>query len=90
MKLRKNIAISESGFVFDASTGDSFSLNEPGKEIMELMARGSTNEDITKWITSRYDINQESFERYLEDFTGMLRQYQLLEPDDDFPGSTDS
>ncbi|HYX07106.1 MAG TPA: HPr-rel-A system PqqD family peptide chaperone [Bacteroidales bacterium] len=90
MKLRKNIAISESGFVFDASTGDSFSLNEPGKEIMELMARGSTNEEITKWITSRYDINQESFERYLEDFTGMLRQYQLLEPDDDFPGSTDS
>lgn len=90
MKLRKNIAISESGFVFDASTGDSFSLNEPGKEIMELMARGSTREEITTWITSRYEIDPEDFERYLEDFAGMLRQYQLLEPDDEFTGNNDS
>ena len=35
MKLKKNIATSESGFVFNPSTGDSFSLNTIGAEILK-------------------------------------------------------
>ena len=39
MKLKKNIAISESGFVFDPHSGESFSVNPIGAEIIELIKR---------------------------------------------------
>ena len=48
MKIKKNVAISESGFVFDAGTGDSYSMNAIGKEII-LMLKDNINEvDIKK------------------------------------------
>ena len=34
MNLRKNIATSESGFIFNPSTGDSFSANPLAAEIL--------------------------------------------------------
>jgi len=37
MKLKNNIAISETGFVFDPNSGDSYSLNTIGKEILEMV-----------------------------------------------------
>ena len=38
--LKKNIAVSESGFVFNPTSGDSFSLNTVGTEILKLMKDG--------------------------------------------------
>ena len=35
MRLKKNIAVSDSGFVFNPTTGDSYSLNPVGKEILQ-------------------------------------------------------
>ena len=37
MKLKRNIAVSESGFLFDPTSGESYSLNEQGLEILNLM-----------------------------------------------------
>ena len=37
MKLKKNIAISETGFIFNPSSGDSYSTNPIGLEIINLM-----------------------------------------------------
>jgi hypothetical protein len=42
MRLKKNIAVSESGFVFDPNTGDSFSLNKIGLEIVESLKQNPT------------------------------------------------
>ena len=36
MNIRKDIAISDTGFVFDPVTGESFSLNPIGVEILSL------------------------------------------------------
>ncbi|MCA1802890.1 MAG: PqqD family protein [Rhodothermaceae bacterium] len=78
MNIRNNIAISESGFVFDPSTGDSFSLNPVGLEILLLIKQGNTSEQISDLITSRYQVEKSVFERYYFDFTSMLKQYHLL------------
>ena len=78
MNIKKNIAISESGFVFDPSTGDSYSLNPVGLEILLLMKQGNTREQITGLITSKYEVDESVFERYYLDFTAMLKQYHLL------------
>ena len=37
MRVRKNIATSDEGFVFNPATGDSFSTNSIGAEIIRLM-----------------------------------------------------
>ena len=36
MKLKKNIATSEAGFIFNPGTGDSFSVNNIGSEILVM------------------------------------------------------
>ncbi|MEE4114803.1 MAG: PqqD family protein [Marinilabiliaceae bacterium] len=82
MRLKKNIALSESGFVFDPSSGDSFSLNEQAQEIISLMNAGKNIDEISGIITETYDVEQPEFEKYYYDFLGMLRQYSLIDEDE--------
>lgn len=83
MKFRKNIAISESGFIFDPTSGDSFSLNEVGLEILELLREDKTVEEITTRFTDQYEIDPVSFEKYFYDFVGMLKHFQLIDEDEE-------
>jgi hypothetical protein len=82
MRLKRNIAVSESGFLFDPTGGESYSLNEQGKEILNLLKEKKSNEEITRIMTDNYDISAEDFEKYYFDFLGMLKQFKLLEEDD--------
>ncbi len=79
MKLKRNIALSESGFVFDPSTGESYTLNEQGLEIMELVRDGKTDEQIKQFLLDEYEIEENAADRYLYDFSVMLKQFRLLE-----------
>lgn len=79
MKLKKNIAISETGFVFDPNTGDSFSLNNIGREILELVKSGKSKSDISFQILNKYDADEYTFERNFDDFVEMLKHHKLLE-----------
>jgi hypothetical protein len=40
MLIKENIALSENGFVFNPSTGDSFTMNSTGKEVLMLIKEG--------------------------------------------------
>jgi len=82
MRLKRNIAISESGFLFDPTGGESYSLNEQALEIFNLLREKKTNEEISAFMTDTYDIEADDFEKYYFDFLGMLKQYRLLEDDD--------
>ena len=55
MRLKKNIALSESGFVFDPSTGDSYTLNDQAMEIVRLLSSGLDLESITDHILENYE-----------------------------------
>lgn len=83
MKLKKNIAVSETGFIFNPTSGDSYSLNTVGMEILSLLKGGMDLETITDRILEKYDVEKSVLERYLYDFLGLLKQYQLLEEDDE-------
>lgn len=83
MRLKKNIAVSDSGFVFNPTTGDSYSLNQVGKEILQSLGEGKSKEEITSMMTSDYEIDAASFEKYFFDFISMLRQFELLEEPDE-------
>ena len=79
MKIKKNIAVSETGFVFDPSTGESFSLNQVGLELVELLKQGKDLEAIKKEMLGKYDVEEISFEKYYYDFINSLNQNQLLD-----------
>ncbi len=79
MKIKMNLAISESGFLFDPSTGESFTFNPTGLEIFNYMKEQKSIAEITEIITEKYDVNGHNFERFFLDFTSMLKQFQLIE-----------
>ena len=82
MRIKKNIAISDSGFLFDPTTGESFTFNPTGLEIFRHMKENKTFEEIREIILDKYDVDKSSFERFYFDFISMLKQYQLIEEDD--------
>lgn len=79
MKINKNIAISETGFLFNPTTGESFSVNPIGKEILHLMNEDKTFEEITGIISAQYDIDATTFEKDVHDFVRMLEYNSLTE-----------
>ncbi len=83
MKIKDNIAVSDSGFVFNPATGDSFNLNNTGLEILRLIREGKNPEEITATVCEHYDTDEFTFGRYLEEFTAMLRHYGLLASKDE-------
>ena len=79
MRFKKNIATSEAGFIFNPGSGDSFSSNPIGSDILSQLKEDKSRQEIIEMICSRYDIEESQFERDLEDFLSQLRDYNLLD-----------
>jgi len=79
MKLKKNLALSDSGFVFDPSSGNSFTTNPIGLEIIRLLRQGKSQKDITAQILKTYAVDEASFEKDYYDFTMMLGRLKLTD-----------
>lgn len=79
ISLKKNIAVSESGFVFNPTTGDSFSLNGVGTDILKLMKDGKSEAEIKNTVRTSYDVDEDTFDKDYYDFLKMLGQYKLLD-----------
>lgn len=79
MKIRKNIAISDEGFLFNPATGDSFSTNGIGVEIISKLKKDFSEKEIIDSICSEYDVDRNLFERDFDDFTAVLKEYGILE-----------
>ena len=57
MKTKGNIAISESGFLFDPTTGESFTFNPIGLEIFNYLREEKSLDEIKEIMTEKYDID---------------------------------
>lgn len=79
MKLNKNLAISESGFAFNGSTGDSFLLNETATFIISKIKSDFSKEEILDAILKEFDVNPITAEKDLIDFLNQLKTFDLLE-----------
>lgn len=78
MKINKKIAISETGFVYDTSTGDSYSLNPIAVEIIEYLRKDVKLEEIKKKLLEKYDVSKTVLEKSLNDFITSLKSYNIL------------
>lgn len=79
MSIRKNIATSESGFIFNPLTGDSYAANPVATEILDLLKQGKTTAEIKAWLLENYTVEPARLERDWDDFMLQLRDANLLE-----------
>lgn len=79
MKVNRNLAISENGFVFNPTTGDSFSVNELGALIINKIKEGKTNDEILEFIIQEYDTEKATIEKDFNEFIKILSNHQLIE-----------
>jgi hypothetical protein len=77
MDIKKNVAISDSGFVFNPNNGDSFTLNPVGLEIVRLIQEGRDDHSIVDYIIENYSIDSVTVEKDVYDFKKSLIRYKL-------------
>ena len=79
MRFKKNIATSDTGFIFNPGSGDSFSSNTIGSEIFLYFKEDKSRKEIISLICDKYDVDKNQLEKDLEDFFSQLRDHNLLE-----------
>jgi hypothetical protein len=79
MRLKKNIATSEAGFIFNPGTGDSYSSNPIGSEILSHLKEDIYRKEMIQLICSKYDVDRIQFEKDFDDFISQLTDNNLLD-----------
>ena len=79
MKLKKNIATSEEGFIYNPGTGDSFTTNPIGTDIISLLKEENTIPDIIESLSEKYDVDKHQFEKDLDDFVSQMKDFNILD-----------
>jgi carbamoyl-phosphate synthase large subunit len=57
IRLHKNVALSDSGYVFHPATGESYTLNPIGLEIVQMLRQNMTDDEIQGRILDRYQVD---------------------------------
>ena len=73
----QHLAINQDGFVFDPTTGESFTVNGTGLVVLEGMMAGKATEDIVEDLIDRFDVTPAEVQRDLLDFIDRLRIFRL-------------
>lgn len=79
MKIKKNIASSETGFLFNPGTGDSFSANPVATDILQWMKENKSISEIQQAIMDKYQVDKTQLLKDWDDFMIQLRDNNLLE-----------
>ncbi len=79
MKIKKNIASSETGFLFNPGTGDSFSANPVATDILQWMKENKSTAEIQQAILEKYQVDKTQLMKDWDDFMVQLRDNNLLE-----------
>jgi len=79
MKIKKNIAVSASGLIFNPDTGESFTVNPMGARIINDLKNGKEQDEIIREVILSHFVEKNTFEKDFEDFVVTLRNYSLIE-----------
>ncbi len=72
-----DLAVSDSGFIFNPATGESFSSNQTGLFILEQLKQGKTQDEIIDLMMEEFQAERADMEKDLADFLVMLDHYHL-------------
>ena len=74
----KDLAISESGFLFDPYSGTTFTVNNTGKFILQLLMEGKVIEDIESALRKKFEIGDEDLRSDIYEFVNLLKENHFL------------
>jgi hypothetical protein len=71
----KRLALSESGFVFDPVSGQSFSVNESGLAILRLAQVDNEVESLVENLARNFDASKTEIRRDVLDYADRLKEF---------------
>ena len=71
------LQISDSGFVFDAHTGNTYSLNATGMKVVAFLKEGQTPDGIAASLSQEFGLEPVDTRRDVDDFIVALRDHGL-------------
>ncbi len=81
MNIKQNIAVSGAGMIFNPDTGETYTVNPIGAEIINSIKAGDSIGVITEKVTSKYAIEISAFKHDFEDFINLMKNFSLIEDD---------
>jgi hypothetical protein len=78
MKVNTNLSIQDNGFVFDPVTGESYTLNQIGLEMLRFLVQGQSKEEIRHYYLDHYELDVWGFEKAFLDFLALLDKNHLI------------
>jgi len=72
------LALNDEGFIFNPSTGESFTVNGTGLFIINLLKQDKSPEEIAQALNEEYLDIPDSVERDIIDFIAHLKTFRLL------------
>jgi len=78
MKITEEVKISDNGFVFNSKTGDSFSLNPFGLELIRNIKDEKDFEVLKNEMLDKYEVDDLTFEKDFYEFCALLKHHQLI------------
>lgn len=75
----QNLAINESGFIFDPITGITYTVNEVGRFILEQLKQGASTEKIVKAIGDEFESENKDVYRHTLEFVHHLTENGLID-----------
>ncbi len=79
MSKLNSLAISDNGFIFKPATGESFTTNEMGLFIIDLLKEGKSGDEIINAITEDFEINNVTAGRDLYEFLDFLKHENMTD-----------
>lgn len=81
MQRIKDLAINDSGFVFDPYSGATFSANAAALVVLDALRRGLGRAGVVDALASRFDASADDLARDVDDLVQSLRLYGLVPAD---------
>jgi PqqD family protein of HPr-rel-A system len=78
MSRLQHLAINNEGFVFDPTTGESFTVNPSGLTILNSLKENKSIDSVIADLKASYDFIPEEIERDVNDFLSQLRSMRLI------------
>lgn len=79
MSKLNSLAISDNGFIFKPSTGESFTTNEIGLRIINFLKEGKSVEEIIQEITDEFDVDSIAAGRDVYEYLDFLKREQMMD-----------
>ena len=73
-----HLALSDDGFLFDPTSGHTYTLNSVGTFILKKIIQKYSFDQIVASVTEEYDVSADIFSRDLEQFYHFLSEQDII------------